>query len=309
MDSQSQEPGAQVRAIPVGQYMLLGILSCLLLGLAAFGLAAAHFVSPTAAQTAVMPTPIPVEVQEGTNVTTEMDFNNVEPVWGVTATFEEVTSAGELYAYATDTAPELSEGYLQLGNLFYDISTTAIFTSATICFSYDPTTVDGSTLSLLHHDGTAWIDVTTSNDTVNGYICGTVTSLSPFALAHQTSVTTIVGFHPPVDMTPGLVNTVKDGSAVPLKFNVYQDDVEVTDPAVVAVSIVEVACSGGAADPVDSVLETEAGTGLTYSGTAGVDGQFIQVWKTPKVAVITCYQVTATVSGGPSITALFQLNP
>ena len=38
---------------------------------------------------------------------------------------------------------------------------------------------------------------------------------------------TITGFYQPVDMIPvGVVNTIKGGSTVPLKFNIYADNVE-----------------------------------------------------------------------------------
>ena len=250
-----------------------------------------------------MATPPAGYTPSGTNVT-------VEPEAGTTITFDNVSSSGITTVTVTETAPTLPEGYLQVGGLYYDVSTTATFDSATLCFSYDPTTVDASTLSLLHYENGAWVDVTTSNDTINGVICGWVTSFSPFALVTQAPVTwTMAGFHAPVTMTEGVFNTVQGGSAVPLKFNVYQDGVEVTDPAAVWVSITQIVCPGGATDPVDGASVTELGTELHYAGTAGVDGQFIQKWKTPKVSVTTCYQVTAGVGDATSVTTLFQLNP
>jgi hypothetical protein len=246
---------------------------------------------------------IPGYTPPGTEVTVESDA-------GATITFDNVFTSGITTVAVTETAPTLPDGYLQVGGLYYEVSTTAKFDSATLCFSYDPTTVDGSTLSLLHYENGVWIDVTTFNDGA-GTICGAVTSFSPFALVTQSLPTwTMAGFHAPVTMTADTFNTVQGGSAVPLKFNVYQDGIEVTDPAAVWVSITQIGCPGGVTDPVDEALVTETGTALHYAGTAGVDGQFIQKWKTEKVAVITCYQVTAGVADGSvAVTALFQLNP
>ena len=58
---------------------------------------------------------------------------------------------------------------------------------------------------------------------------------------------TITGFYQPVDMG-GVVNTVKGGSTVPLKFNIYAGNVEKTSVSDVMYQTVQVAedgCSGG----------------------------------------------------------------
>ena len=54
----------------------------------------------------------------------------------------------------------------------------------------------------------------------SGTVCQTVTRpLGPW---------TITGFYQPVDMINGVVNTIKGGSTVPLKFNIYAGGVERT---------------------------------------------------------------------------------
>lgn len=113
----------------------------------------------------------------------------------------------------------------------------------------------------------------------------------------------ISGFYRPIDM--GMVNTVKGGSTVPLKFEVF-GSTEITDVAVVkSFSIKTIACAELAAQAQDAVEETSSGiTNLRYDFT---DGQFIQNWKTPRVSTETCYVVTMTTQDGAKISANFKL--
>ena len=70
----------------------------------------------------------------------------------------------------------MPEGYLQLGSLYYDVDTTAAFTGQVmVCLGYNLTDfTDPQDLQLLHFDGANWVDVTASNDMLNGVICGLV---------------------------------------------------------------------------------------------------------------------------------------
>ena len=113
------------------------------------------------------------------------------------------------------------------------------------------------------------------------------------------------GFHAPVNMTPGALNVVKAGSTVPLKFNVFMGTAERTDVAAVKrFSAQKIACSA-ASETADLVSNTGS-TSLRYSGTPGVDGQFIQNWQTPKTAGV-CYKAFIETQDGSIIEALFQL--
>jgi hypothetical protein len=106
------------------------------------------------------------------------------------------------------------------------------------------------------------------------------------------------GFYDPVDMG-GVVNTVRAGRTVPLKFDLYADGVEVTDPALVSFSVAPSNVCAGATntDPIE--FTTTGGTSLRYDA---LTGQFIQNWKTPSAK--GCYAVTAT-AGSASTTAYF----
>ncbi|WP_082092121.1 PxKF domain-containing protein [Demequina pelophila] len=114
----------------------------------------------------------------------------------------------------------------------------------------------------------------------------------------------ITGFEDPID--PATLNTVKAGSAVPLKFNAWAVDesgpVKITDVSQVSVTGVEYpSCSereGGSAVPM---------TGAGKSTLKFSDGAFQLNWTTPKAGAGTCFGVTATTADGTSVSADVEL--
>jgi hypothetical protein len=115
----------------------------------------------------------------------------------------------------------------------------------------------------------------------------------------------LTGFYNPVTMGgPSVVNTVRGGSTVPLKFNIFVSNggSELNDSSdVVSFQVVAAGCSAETQeDPVD--FTTTGGTSLRYDTTAR---QFIQNWQTPKTAG-ACYRVTMTARDGSTITAFFK---
>lgn len=216
--------------------------------------------------------------------------------------FSSVTAAGETTVTVIDPqeAPAPPAGF-ELGGLYYDISTTAEFDGPVqVCFSYAGVDFGPGSPRLFHYESGAWVDITTSVDTVNQVICGATASFSPFAIFVSPIVR--VGFHAPVSQTPGFVNVVKAGATVPLKFNVYVNGVEQTDTAGLSFGVWSVGCTGTTAeDPVD--FTTSGATSLRYDASAGA---FVQTWKTP--AVPGCYAVRMTTTAdGLSIGATFRL--
>jgi endonuclease G len=113
---------------------------------------------------------------------------------------------------------------------------------------------------------------------------------------------TVSGFYPPVDMG-GVWNTVKNGSTVPLKFEVFAGSTELTSTSVVVqpLTATQSLCSGGPTDDVE--LVATGGTALRYDTTAG---QFIYNWQTPRNPGF-CYVVTITLTDGSSLSAKIQL--
>ena len=112
------------------------------------------------------------------------------------------------------------------------------------------------------------------------------------------------GFYQPVDMG-GVHNTIKGGSTVPIKFELFAGSTELTDTANVVqpLKYQKISCTTGV--PTEDAIETVAtgGTSLRYDTTGG---QFIYNWQTPTGAG-TCYNVTISSIDGSSKTALFKL--
>jgi hypothetical protein len=120
-------------------------------------------------------------------------------------------------------------------------------------------------------------------------------------ISYTVRTLTLSAFGSPVD-GGGVLNTVKGGSTVPLKFTVFDESTERTDTAVVSSFLaMKVACPGGAPTEVLEEFATTGSTSLRYSDT-----QFIQNWKTP-TGKGTCYRVTVTTVDGSTTSALFQL--
>jgi YDG domain len=114
---------------------------------------------------------------------------------------------------------------------------------------------------------------------------------------------TLAGYYQPVDMTGGgmVWNTVKGGSTVPLKFQIYVGSVERTDVgAVRSFNATSISC--GATGQEDAIeFTTTGGTELRYSG-----GQFIQNWQTPRTPG-ACLRTTMTAQDGSKLEAYFKL--
>lgn len=112
---------------------------------------------------------------------------------------------------------------------------------------------------------------------------------------------TLKGFYQPVDMS-GIVNTVKGGSTVPLKFEVFAGATELTDTSIVSTLIKTATCTTGLPEDTIEVTAT-GGTSLRYDTTGG---QYIFNWQTPKLPG-RCYTVTLTTLDGSTLNALFKL--
>lgn len=109
----------------------------------------------------------------------------------VELTFGNVTGGGETSVTSSTVGqggPPSPSGF-RLGSppTYYDVQTTATFTgSVELCFDYSGASYGNENkLKLLHYENGVWTDVTTSLDTTNDIICGTVTSLSPFLVAEE----------------------------------------------------------------------------------------------------------------------------
>jgi hypothetical protein len=117
---------------------------------------------------------------------------------------------------------------------------------------------------------------------------------------------TLTGFHQPVDMG-SVLNTVKSGSTVPFKFEVFSGPTELTDTAVVgSFTTANVVCTAVAAAATEDAIEqvTSGNTALRYDTSSG---QFVQNWQTPKNRAGACFRVTMTTIDGSSLVAYVKL--
>jgi hypothetical protein len=112
----------------------------------------------------------------------------------------------------------------------------------------------------------------------------------------------IKGFYSPVDMG-GVWNTVKAGSTVPLKFEIFAGAELTSVSAVSSFTAVPTQCPSGFVSTDAIEFLTTGGTSLRYDSTGG---QFIQNWATPKKPG-TCLLVTMTAQDGSPIQAKFIL--
>ncbi|KIS25630.1 hypothetical protein TV39_20190 [Arthrobacter sp. SPG23] len=109
------------------------------------------------------------------------------------------------------------------------------------------------------------------------------------------------GFYQPIDMG-GVFNTVKAGSTVPAKFELFAGSTELTDTSIVKMGVRQITCSPLAIQ--DSIEITATGnTSLRYDSTGG---QYIYNWKTPNMPG-ACYQLSMVASDGSRIEANFKL--
>jgi hypothetical protein len=113
---------------------------------------------------------------------------------------------------------------------------------------------------------------------------------------------TLDGFYRPVDK--GLLNTVKAGSTVPLKFNVLKGDpgVPLTSGIGASFAVHAITCDSGADLDAIEELSTTGNTVLRWTGD-----QWIQNWATPRSGAGKCFRVTLTTADGSSLSAQFKL--
>lgn len=108
------------------------------------------------------------------------------------------------------------------------------------------------------------------------------------------------GFFRPVDMG-NVVNSVKAGSAVPIKFSLHGnqglDIVAAGSP-----TLTLTACTAGAS--VDAIEETVTAGGSTLTYDAVTD-QYVYVWKTVKTWSGKCGTFALTLDDGTTHTAKF----
>jgi hypothetical protein len=180
-----------------------------------------------------------------------------------------------------------------LGSFIYDgTAKTATATTAPAGLEMMSITYNGSAAAPVSV-GSYAVVAALVNPNYEGQATGTIT-IGPW---------TINGYFQPVDMGT-VVNGVKGGAAVALKFRVFAGATELTDPAVVvSLQQIAVACDSGAVVsdiPIEDL--TTDGTSVRYDS---LSGHFVARWKAPKGAG-NCYDVVTTTRDGSAIRARFK---
>jgi beta-lactam-binding protein with PASTA domain len=105
---------------------------------------------------------------------------------GVSLTFAAVTQSGVTTVSSSSSGPAIPSGF-QLGSVYYNISTTAVFTPpVTVCIPYSGSLNPAP--QILHFSASGAPSNITNTTSPAGFICGTTNSFSPFAIVQQTSI-------------------------------------------------------------------------------------------------------------------------
>ncbi len=158
----------------------------------AFTVTAANLAGTSTPVTSAAVTPLPNTPAGTGGSVSVVPINPTGATSPATTTFSDVTGTGTTSVTVIDTSapsapPPPAMGYAVSGSpVYYDIQTTATYSgSVTVCLSYAG--IVPAPTDLLHYSGSptpTWVPlVVTSNDSAAQVICGTTTSLSPFALA------------------------------------------------------------------------------------------------------------------------------
>lgn len=193
------------------------------------------------------------------------------------------------------TAPVITfGGSIADGSSFYfgSVPAAPTCTASDVVSGTVPCTVTGYSTTV----GTHILTATATDNAGNTATSGRTYTVNPW---------TLNGFYKPIDMN-GITNTVKGGSTVPMKFEVFAGATELTSTSSISsITTLPVSCNtmSAAEDAVPADALATGGTVLRYDTTAG---QFIFNWQTPKSAG-ACYVVTATTQDGSKISANFKL--
>lgn len=203
----------------------------------------------------------PLNTPVGTNIGVPLNGGATAP-GGVSVTFSSVSTGGNTTLTTSGTGAPPPAGF-KLGNppTYYDLSTTAVFSGlVTVCINYGGTTFgNASKLRLFHFANGAWVNVTTSNDTIDMIICGNVTSFSAFAIFESTYTATI---QRPINADGSSVFSAKRG-VVPVKFTLALGGAPTCQLPPATISLARTA--GAAPGPIDeSTFAQSADTGSYF---------------------------------------------
>lgn len=146
----------------------------------------------------------PHAAEVGINV--EASFENDAAETVATVSFDQITTAGEVTFNAVSDGPTPPSGFKLASSdgafEYFDLRSSAEFTSAEVCFRYDEPEANEAEIKMLHfacdtNNACGWEDITNVGypDVANNLICGTTDSFSIFAI-----------------MLPAIIDSDQDGT-------------------------------------------------------------------------------------------------
>ena len=237
--------------------------------------------------------PQPDESNTGAGVDVPVKLDAPLPSGGdttVVLTYESVDTPGNTSLITSSTGPPPSSGFkLGAPPVYYEIATTATFSgNVRVCVTWtEGQFANEFNVSLFHREESHWVDITdvSSRDVVNNTLCGITASFSPFALMEVKY--RFAGFFNPVD-NPPVVNSVKAGAAVPVKFGLGGDlGLDIFAPGYPRAELVQ--CGTGVAVDDIGLTATAGGSTLNYDA---LTGQYIYVGRPIRrgPAVVVCFE-------------------
>jgi hypothetical protein len=219
-----------------------------------------------------------------------------------TLTFAQVTQAGTTELTMSSSGPPPPAGF-QLGAppTYYELSTTASYTGLIqVCINYNGVSFfDEAALRLFHFENGQWVDITSSLDTLNNVICGSTSSLSPFAIFQRTYQ--FSGFFAPV-ANPPTINVVNAGSAVPVKFSLGGNQgLDIFAAGYPQSQTINCDTTSPQSDLEATV--TAGSSSLSYDPSTG---QYTYVWKMDKAWAGSCRQLIVKLRDGTQRVAYFR---
>src|SRR3990167_10037145 len=180
---------------------------------------------------------LPAQTPSGTNVTN--DFNG-----GISINFNRVLGqGGQTTITSSASPPAAGTGEFQLSGVYYDFNTTAnIRCPCTVTIPYDPVTTPNP--RIYHLEDGVWVDATTSVDTVNHTVTGTVSSFSFFAVGSpnysvdwQKKIEKFLEKDNPFD--------IKEDKKLKIEFGLLDADGQKVSPENVTVEVWQILDEGG----------------------------------------------------------------
>jgi len=196
-----------------------------------------EFYKDTEVVTKTFVTNLPAQTPSGTNVTN--DFNG-----GISINFNRVLGqGGQTTITSSASPPAAGTGEFQLSGVYYDFNTTAnIRCPCTVTIPYDPVTTPNP--RIYHLEDGVWVDATTSVDTVNHTVTGTVSSFSFFAVG---SPNYSVDWQKKIEKSLEKDNPfdIKEDKKLKIEFGLLDADGQKVSPENVTVEVWQILDEGG----------------------------------------------------------------